>query len=110
MMRLIPASLSSRLLIVFVITAIAAAVLMSSLFTRGLGSQWQRAIVPHLIQYVAYVRDDLGSPINETRARELTSRVPIHIQAHDISTGELLFSTRPTPMNITAIRFSKPGQ
>lgn len=109
-MRILPTSLSSRLLVVFLVTAIAAVILMSGLFSRGLGTQWQRAIVPHLVQYVAYVRDDLGSPVNEARARELSRRVPIQIQAHDTLSGDMVFTTRDSPIRVESLRFFKPGR
>ncbi len=109
-MRIVPTSLSSRLLAVFLITAIAAVVLMSSLFARGLGTQWQRAIVPHLVQYVTYLRDDLGSPIDESRARELARRLPIQIQAHDLSSRKLVFTTREHPIRVNSLKFFKPGR
>ena len=109
-MQVLPSSLSARLLAVFVITAIAAIMLMSALFFRGLGSQWQRAIVPHLVQYVAYLKDDLGAPPDEQRARKLASVLPIQIQAHDRMSGELLFTTRDKPIDVNKVRFSNPRQ
>ncbi len=105
MARWLPSSLSSRIIAVFVITAIAAVLLMASLFSRGLGSQWQRGIAPHLVQYVAYIRDDLGSPPDEQRAIALTQRLPIQIQVHDKASGSLLFTTDNKIITIEKIRF-----
>lgn len=90
------------------LTAIAAVVLMASLFSRGLGSQWQRAIVPHLYQYVTYIRNDLGSPPDESRARELSARLPIEIQVHSQNPDAMVFTTRNTPLVLDNIRFFKP--
>ncbi|MFK7994487.1 MAG: sensor histidine kinase [Granulosicoccus sp.] len=108
MMRGLPASLSSRLLAVFIITAVAAVVLMASLFSRGLGSQWQRSIVPHLVQYVAYVKQDIGTPPDETRARELAARLSIRIQVHELDSGKQIFTTGSTPIRVEKIKFAKP--
>ncbi|MFK7860760.1 MAG: sensor histidine kinase [Granulosicoccus sp.] len=105
MKRWLPTSLSSRLLAVFLITAIAAVILMASLFSRGLGSQWQRTIAPHLVQYVAYVKDDIGSPPDETRARDLAARLSITIQVHQADSGERVFTTSSTPIDVERIKF-----
>lgn len=90
------------------LTAIAAVILMASLFSRGLGSQWQRAIVPHLYQYVTYIRNDLGTPPDEQRATELSERLPIQIQVHSQDTQAMLFTTRDKPLAFDDIRFFKP--
>lgn len=108
MKRFFNLSLSARLLIIFIVTAIAAVILLASLFTRGLGSQWQRAISPHLSQYVSYIRDDIGIPPNEARARNLAGRLPIEIQAHQ--NNELLFTTRNAPLDIGELKFSVRGR
>lgn len=104
----LPSSLSSRLLAVFLITAVAAAILMTSLFSRGLGSQWQQTIAPHLVQYVAYVKNDIGTPPDETRARELASRLSINIQVHQLDSGAMIFTTGQTPIRIDEITFVNP--
>ncbi|MFK7891880.1 MAG: sensor histidine kinase [Granulosicoccus sp.] len=108
MRRLFRSSLSARLLTIFVLTAVAAAILMMSLFSRGLGSQWQRAIAPHLAQYVSYVRQDLGTPPDEARARSLAARLPIEIQVH--RDGQLQFTTADVPIKTEELRFFTPGR
>ena len=106
--RWFPASLSSRLLALFLLTALAAVLLMGSLFSKGLGTQWRRAIVPHLFQYVEYIKDDLGTPIDETRARALADRLPIQIQVYDASGNTMIFTTRANPLHIKNISFFEP--
>lgn len=105
-MRWLPTSLSSRLLAVFLLTAIAAVLLMASLFSRGLGSQWQSAIVPHFFQYVSYIQIDLGSPPSEARAQALAQRLPIQIQVHDRPSGNVMFSTRQQALPIAQLHFT----
>lgn len=108
MRGVLPTSLSSRLLGVFLITALGAILLLAGLFSKGLGSQWQRAIVPHLTQYVGYLQEDLGSPPSQQRAMELAQRLGIAIQVHDATSGKLIFKTRHSPMPIGKIRFHDP--
>ena len=106
MSRWLKLSLSARLLTIFILTAIAILLLMTSLFFRGLGSQWQRAIAPHLIQYVGYLRNDLGSPPDRERAEMLAARLPVEIQVH--RDGQLLFTTADEPIQVGDLDFFKP--
>jgi len=92
---------------VFLLTAIAAVLLMASLFSRGLGSQWQSAIVPHFFQYVSYIQTELGSPPSEARAQALAQRLPIQIQVHDRQSGNVIFSTRQQAYQIY-FEFKRP--
>ena len=72
-------SLSLRLLGIFLLTGAATLLLLSLLFSRGLGSQWQRNIQPHLALYARYLQQDLGSPPDSARARQLADALPIEI-------------------------------
>jgi len=101
-------SLSARLLSVFITTALAAVILLAILFNRGLGSQWHRAIAPHLRQYVAYIREDIGMPPDEAKARALADRLPVDIQVH--LQNEMLFTTRDTPLAVEQLRFFRTGK
>ena len=106
--RWLPASLSSRLLALFLLTALAAVLLMASLFSKGLGTQWRRAIVPHLFQYVEYIKEDLGDPIDEAQARALAARLPIQIEVYNASGNTMMFTTRARPLNIENLHFFEP--
>ena len=108
MTRWFPASLSSRLLALFLLTAFAAVLLMGSLFSKGLGTQWRRAIVPHLFQYVEYIKNDLGTPVDEARARLLAERLPIQIQVNNASGDTMIFTTSTRPLKIENIQFNEP--
>ena len=72
-------SLSLRLLAIFAVTALLLVTLLVALFTQGLSSQWRRSIRPHLVQYVRYVQDDLGSPPDPERAEALAATLPVTI-------------------------------
>ena len=91
MKRLYWHSLSLRLLGVFIITALLVVALVIVTFTRGLGSQWERSIRPHLIQYIQYVQQDLGNPPSYERAEALAQRLPVAISIY--RSGELQYST-----------------
>ncbi len=71
---------------------------------HGFHSQWQFTIKPHLVQYLAYLTDDIGSPPNQTRATELASVLPINIYIEGPDTH---FSTNNTPLDLTNVRFER---
>lgn len=112
-------SLSLRLLGVFIVTAILVVALVVLTFTRGLGSQWERSIRPHLIQYIQYVQQDLGNPPSYQRAEALAQRLPVAISIyhHDklqYSTGSIgrevvLMHYRPLPQHLRQ-RLGQDGQ
>lgn len=79
-------SLSLRLLGIFIATALLIIVILITLFFKGLGSQWDRSIQPHLVQYVQYVQDDLGDPPDPDRAQALANELPVAITIYHGST------------------------
>ncbi len=99
-------SLSLRLLGIFIVTAILASALLILLFSRGLGSQWQTNIKPHLALYINYVNDDLGYPPNQQRAEELAHRVPVNIYVY--LHEKHVFSTNNVKLNISELNFRRP--
>jgi len=84
-------SLSLRLLGIFIATALLIIAILITLFFKGLGSQWDRSIQPHLVQYVQYVQDDLGDPPDPDRAQALANELPVAITIYHGRT--LLHST-----------------
>jgi len=89
-------SLSLRLLGIFVLTTLAALVVLAVFFTKGLGSQWRDTIEPHFVQYLSYIQQDLGNPPDPTRAQALSDRLPVAIV---IYLGDMLVfsSEQPVP-------------
>ena len=100
-------SLSLRLLGIFVITALLIMIILVSFFSRGLGTQWKRTIQPHLVQYVRYLQDEIGSPPDMARAQAIADRLPITIAIYQ---GEaFLYATdgKPFPLENLSFRHSR---
>ena len=100
-------SLSLRLLGIFVVTALLIMFILISFFSRGLGTQWKRTIQPHLVQYVRYLQDDIGSPPDTTRAQAIADRLPITIAIYQ---GEaFIYATdgKPFPLEKLSFRHSR---
>jgi len=96
-------SLSLRLLGIFIVTTILIVIVLVMLFSRGLNSQWGRSIQPHLLQYVQYVQQDLGSPPDRMRAEILAQKLPVAI--HVFKGRDFLFSTNGAELDLTHYRF-----
>ena len=96
-------SLPLRLLAIFAATAFALVALLVALFTQGLSSQWQRSIRPHLVQYVRYVQDDLGSPPEPTRADAIAARLPVTIAIY--RDGRFVHATDGRPLALDELEF-----
>lgn len=108
MIRALSASLSLRLLGIFVVTATLVIIILVSLFSRGLSGQWARSIRPHLVQYVQYIQNDLGSPPDPARADALARRLPVDIHLyHD---GKLLHATTTRLLDLDSIEFEPVGK
>ena len=96
-------SLSLRLLGIFVITALLIMIILVSFFSRGLGTQWKRTIQPHLVQYVRYLQDEIGSPPDMARAQAIADRLPITIAIYQ---GEaFLYATDGKPFPLEKLNF-----
>ncbi|NND92203.1 MAG: HAMP domain-containing histidine kinase [Granulosicoccus sp.] len=100
---MLASSLSLRLLGIFVVTAVLVMLILIALFTRGLSVQWARSIRPHLVQYVQYVQQDLGSPPQPARAAALARRLPVDI--YIFRAERLLHSTTSRKLDIEQLDF-----
>lgn len=103
MIRALSSSLSLRLLGIFVVTATLVIVILVSLFTRGLSAQWVRSIRPHLVQYVQYIQEDLGTPPDPARADTLARRLPVDI--HIYRDDHLVHATTGSLLDLDNINF-----
>lgn len=103
MIRALSSSLSLRLLGIFVVTATLVIVILVSLFTRGLSAQWARSIRPHLVQYVQYIQEDLGTPPDPARADTLARRLPVDI--HIYRNKQLVHATSSRLLDLDNITF-----
>jgi len=87
----LPQSLTLRLLILFISSALIILIVLTSLFSYGLRTEWRNNVGPHLTQYVRYVRTDLGDPPSIARADELAESLPVDI--HIFNNGVHVHST-----------------
>ncbi len=99
-------SLSLRLLCIFILIAVVTIFLLAQLFSRGLGSQWQNNIQPHLIQYLGYIHNDVGNPPEHTNALALSERLPVNIYIYN--KNKLEYSTNGQMLDYAKIDFRQP--
>ncbi len=100
-------SLSLRLLGIFVVTALLVMLILVSFFSRGLGTQWKRTIQPHLVQYVRYLQNDIGSPPDTTQAQAIADRLPITIAIYQGDTFLYATDDKPFPLENLTFRHSR---
>lgn len=103
MITVLSRSLPLRLLGIFIITALLILIVLVVLFSRGMNSQWGRSIQPHLLQYVQYVQQDLGSPPDPARAETLAQKLPVDI--HIFKDNEFVYSTSDAVLDLDNYRF-----
>ena len=72
-------SLSARLMLLFLLTGLLIAIILSNTIQLAMGGYFQRVINPHLHLYLDYVSQDIGDPPSIDNARALTRRVPVDI-------------------------------
>ena len=97
-------SLSARLLVLFMLICLVLVTLLIASARHGFHSQWQFTIKPHLVQYLAYLTDDIGTPPDAQRATELASVLPVNIYIEGPNTH---FSTNNTPLDLTDLSFER---
>ena len=76
-------SLSGKLILLFIIMAIAFVLLVGGGIKRAFQGHFEDNIRPHITQYLEYVNADIGSPPDRTRAQELAERLNLEIQIID---------------------------
>lgn len=95
-------SLTTRLLLLFLLASILLVALLIATLAHGFGSQWKSTIKPHLEQYLDFVNEEIGYPPSEERAVELADRLPVNIYIHG---PEKKFSTTGSPLDLTDLEF-----
>lgn len=103
MFKALSSSLSLRLLCIFLLTAIMLIGSFIIAFSQGMSGQWRRTIQPHLVQYVEYVQQDLGSPPNHDRANALSSRLLVDIYIYQ--NNEFVYSTNGQTLSLNSLVF-----
>ena len=99
-------SLSLRLLGIFLLIALLTVLLITQLFSKGMGSQWKNNIQPHLVQYLSYLHSDVGDPPDHSNALTLSERLPVNIYIYKGSTLE--YATNGKPLDYQSINFRGP--
>lgn len=102
-MKYFSSSLSLRLLCIFIVTAVLLFIILIASFSSGMNGQWRRTIQPHLVQYVEYVQQDLGSPPIPERANALSERLLVDIYIYE--SGQFVYSTNGQTLNIDDLDF-----
>ncbi|HEY0722243.1 MAG TPA: HAMP domain-containing sensor histidine kinase [Gammaproteobacteria bacterium] len=73
-------SLSGRLLLLFLATAVVFVALVGVSIGWAYRTHFKTTLQPHLIQYLDYIRTDIGTPPNLQRAAALSREVPLQIR------------------------------
>lgn len=95
-------SVPAKILLIFLLTTVVLLTLLSFAWGIAMRHHFTNKIAPHIVQYVDYVTQDLGSPPSEQRAREISREVPVNI--HIISDGRR-FSSIDEPLDLTEVEF-----
>ena len=72
-------SLSARLMLLFLLTAVALATVLGGALQLGTRHYFARVLGPHAAQYLDYIRQDIGEPPDVDRARALARQLPVEI-------------------------------
>ena len=102
-MKYFSSSLSLRLLCIFLVTAVLLFLILIATFSSGMNGQWRRTIQPHLVQYVEYVQQDLGSPPAPERAKILSERLLVDIYIYE--NNVFLYSTNEEALDFDSLDF-----
>lgn len=95
-------SLIFRVLLYFVISALAVAIVLGWNFASRIKPHFENEILPNLSQYLQYLVQDIGSPPNLEKARSLTDRLQFEIRIEGVGVE---WSSTPRLRPIDAYRF-----
>lgn len=88
-------TLSGRLVLLFVVMAALIVVVVGATMGWAFRGHFEESIRPHLMRYLEYVQNDLGTPPQLERARMLAQRLPVEISyigaAEHWSTADVMF-------------------
>ncbi|MCW8824802.1 MAG: ATP-binding protein [Gammaproteobacteria bacterium] len=95
-------SLSGRLVLLFLATAVLVVVLVGGSFGKVFRDHFENNVRPHLVQYIEYVQHDIGTPPDQLRAAELAKRLKVDIY---IVSPEGLWSSNGQRLKISELDF-----
>lgn len=76
-------SVSGKLMFLFLLMAVLFVVLVGASLRHVFSRHFEDNILPHLVQYVEYVQQDIGDPPDRQRALELANKLNIEINILD---------------------------
>ncbi len=72
-------TLSGRLVLLFIAMSVLIVITVSATFALGLRGHFQDNIRPHLMQYLDYIQQDIGSPPEQAKAVALSQQLNVDI-------------------------------
>lgn len=72
-------TLSSRLVVLFIIMAIIVVILLGISMGSAFRAHFRDNLRPHLAQYLDYIHQDIGNPPDLNKAEQLTNQLPLDI-------------------------------
>jgi len=98
-------ALAARLLLLFVGVSVCITILIIGSMVKGLSSQWELGIKPHLEQYLRYVNDDIGNPPDLSKAQALADKLPINVYVKGQGVD---YSSTGEPLDLDGLAFDRP--
>lgn len=95
-------SLSGKLVFLFIAMAAVLIVSVGSIVAWSFRAHFEENIRPHLMQYLEYIRAEIGTPPDQEKAKELAQKLSLDI--HYFS-SEHQWSTDVTPLNLEELSF-----
>jgi signal transduction histidine kinase len=89
-------------MILFILTAIAVSSILHLTLGLALKHQFERNVLPHIIEYQRYIRNEIGVPPDLERAAALTKRIPVDIY---ISGPRVRWNSTSRPLKLDEIKF-----
>lgn len=72
-------SLSARLLLLFICAGAVLLLLVGSIVGKGFSGHFRTSIKPFMVHYVELMEQELGSPPDRDRAKQITSGIPVDV-------------------------------
>ncbi len=98
-------SLSGRLVLLFVVAGLLLSLLVGASLRWGFRSQFAANVVPHLHNYLDYLRQDVGTPPDLARAEALSRRLPLTI--HIIGPNGEAWSSDGEPLDLSRLELRR---
>ncbi|MCK5360223.1 MAG: hypothetical protein KAJ95_06325, partial [Gammaproteobacteria bacterium] len=100
-------SLTLRMMLLFLGTAFAISFILHLTLGLALKNQFEANLMPHILQYQHYIRKEIGTPPNITRAAAIAQRIPVDIYIH----GPVIkWASTGAPFDPQEIEFKQHGK